>query len=363
MPHNSNNSPDSLSPFSFTVKQASAHLAEVAVIGRRLREKTAAGGLMETVQPYLDQAKGYAGQAGDMFNSTVKNIANPQTNGWEAARNGLIGAAGGAGLGAITSFGQPRGRRRTLSSMLQGALLGGAIGGGGTLALQQASLAGKLPDSAISKRLEAIAAELKRNTVRGSTAGNAALAAEQADLQARLKALPPPAPAGPPKPQASTLRVLDSAATDVMSGQPGEAAATLFPHPGKAMGGAALGGGIGYGTGKAVETGLSRAYLGNRVKDMNADELHKVLGDFPATHPTLAKQPIAPVVQAELNAAKSNLLGAKPITPALKSQTGILRGGKLHKAAPRIGRGWLPRIGAAAGTLIGSRWGQQQPNE
>jgi hypothetical protein len=336
-------------PFSssFTIKEASEILAEAAVIGRRLREKTA---LLEGAQPYVDAIKGYGNQAAQFAGDTMKNIATPPDNTWEAVRNGLIGSGIGAGVGGLASLGQPRGRRRSLSTMLQGAMLGGAIGGGGTLALQQANIVGKTPDSAVPSRIEALKADLKRNIARGTDSGNAAIQDEITSLSDRMATIPAPAAVepAPAKPQPSVSQRLDSAITDINAGEPGNAAQTMFPHPGKAVTDAVGGGSLGYGIGAGVDHGIARATRGNMLNDIPLTQYKSQLGD------ALGEAAKRDMAAAPLRA------GIRSIPASVKPHVTNLLATDAAKARPP-GK-FFRRSGGLAGAVIGSQL-RQRPAE
>lgn len=322
MPHNT---PALPWPSSLTVKQASAHLAEVAAIGRRLREKTAATGLAESFQPYLDQAKNYGNQALTGINSAVKNISDPQTGGWEAARNGLIGAGIGAGAGGLASLSQPKGRRRSLSTMLQGALLGAGIGGGGTLAMQQAGLVNATPDSGVHKRIDELSRTLDRNVARKVPEQNAAVQEELAKLQERAKTIPAPQSATPP-PLGPQLR---SSARDAWNGDLLTAGTTLFPNPVAAGIESTVGGTAGYVVGSAADRYANAtanragevASRMERLKTLDPHDIVKTVGDTarsPAHAKLIARSiqeaPVGKPVNLNRGAARA-LLAKTPYTP------------------------------------------------
>lgn len=321
---------DQLSNLSVT--EAGELLATTAVLNRRARAKTA-----------LD------------LSSIAKSISEAKTPGWEAARNGLVGAGVGAGVGALSSLSQPRGRRRTLSNAAQGALLGGLVGGGGTLAFRHMGKLNETADSSVRPRITEIERELRRNAARGVPDDmSESLRQELATLNERLPNLPPDAPQeGPP---GLTAR-LPSAMEDLASGHPIEAARTYMPNEGGAAIGAATGAAGGALAGKGVEMGVNKAYLGNRVANMGADELEKIIGKGTVPGPTQANGAAgAPVgaaakIHADANATKPILgrrplpASAKPFTPALKAK------------APRIGSKFFPRGGGIVGGIIGAGLG------
>lgn len=318
-----------------TVEQAGALLATTAVVNRRVREKTA-----------LD------------LNEIMKNVTEAKTPGWESVRNGLIGAGVGAGAGALSSLSQPRERRRSLSTMAQGALLGGLAGGGGTLAFRHFNQLQQTPDSAVEPRIGEIEQTLRRNAVRGIPADMSEPLQKELDtLNTRLKAMQEAEAAGtggggggeavaaePEKPlgPASLAERLPVALDDLASGHPVEAARTFAPNATGGVIGAGVGGVTGYGAGKATEMGVNRLYLGNRVANMKVDDLKKVLD--PA---------VAQAVHTEANAAPKGLFTGRRALPASAKQFKPA----LRANAPRIGSKFLPRAGGIGGAILGAGLG------
>jgi hypothetical protein len=110
-------------------------LATVAVENRqrRLREKVAASiKKADLGKAFMDNV---ANPVGDAMS---KYVVDPMksTLGSDAAKHvgyGLVGAGLGAGTGLASQMMVPEKKRRTLSSMLTGGLMGGALGAGGSL--------------------------------------------------------------------------------------------------------------------------------------------------------------------------------------------------------------------------------------
>jgi hypothetical protein len=109
-----------------TPESAAEFLAVQSLLGQQRREKQAAE------YPAFSQL---AGQLQGGLSHAWQNLAKPSNMGWEAMRNGLIGAGvggiGGVAMDALDGDPTTNGGRG-----LQGALAGGLLGGGGTLGLR-----------------------------------------------------------------------------------------------------------------------------------------------------------------------------------------------------------------------------------
>lgn len=285
-------SPNQLS--SLSTEEVATLLAETAVLNRRLRAKTA-GWLSDLYQQAGNAANNVATHAGNAAQA-VSQSSDPTM---AATRHGLIGAGLGAVAGGVMSAGQPPQRRRTLQTMLQGALLGGTAGAG--------------------------------------------LSAYNSGSSAASKAI-----ADRTKPYPGVATRVGDAATSLNKGELSKAVGQVIPNPAGGVGGAVIGGIGGAAAGAAANTVRNHINLPNIVDSASSKALSDVVGGTDAGH-----------IKTQLGAAPRGRLGHKPITPAMQPHLPALR--KNLAPAGRAARrgGYLgAALGSAAGMFLGAGRGQ-----
>lgn len=110
-----------------TTEAAATLLARRALVGRALREKSAAGGMLDQIGQTASKAWADTGMRNNIIGAGV-------------------GALAGGGLGLLSQSRRPKERRNSLAGLMQGALLGAGVGGAGTFAAQQIA-AGMKPNT------------------------------------------------------------------------------------------------------------------------------------------------------------------------------------------------------------------------
>lgn len=134
------------------------HCMEKAAYGDACRIKLADGVDWAAVR---DRLNPFGGDLPQIKNDLGESVVDP---GWAAARHGVAGAGIGAGLGLLSAAARPAGKRNLLRSMLQGGALGGVVGGGGSLAYNMLSEAGK--PAATDPAVQAAAAKKSLDALR-----------------------------------------------------------------------------------------------------------------------------------------------------------------------------------------------------
>jgi hypothetical protein len=352
------------------IKQASVVLAQVTVVNRRLHEKTA-GGVQDWLNAAGTSAQTMLGDAGTKAQDIIKNLSNSADPNWGAARHGLIGAGVGAGIGGLASLRQPKGKRRTLANLVQGALLGGTVGGLGSLALNYGNeYLSKVPPSQLQKAITD--AELKAKTlqVQGADPATIDAAKQHAEaLKAQVTTEPaadgtpvrPPAPSSPP---VSTLERVENAYQNAAAGNYGDAGNSLIQNPGGALlgggVGAAGGYGLGYLGGATADHGINsisnKMMATQRLKGTSGEALEKLVpkGTNPKVVARMARdfnkiQPL-PVYQPLP-------LSARPFTNILEKSVAEPVGQGFRRLGARVGA----VTGGIGGAVLGGAASPAQP--
>lgn len=329
------NHPDQLSNLS--AAEAAEALAEVAVLNRRLRAKSA--GWQDTLQA-----------GGKAVADSVRNFATSDDPTTTTARHGLLGAAIGAGAGGIAAMSQPKERRRTLRSLASGALLGGAAGTGLSLLNSGSAEVSRTPDGGLTKALAKAQRDLRTAAAQGHTPEMLKPYQDSvAELESRIKALPPEALAAeradPGYPNMLTRGL--NAAENLWHGEPVNAASSFAPNPGMAAVGGTAGGAAGYAAGAAVDnhraSQLSPGEKLQRLQALGHGDVKDVV--------TAASAPHTPdTVYRELLGLRTAPKGA-PLPAGVRAhEPQLLSKSKMPAKVP--GKGFR-RLGGGVGMFLG----------